>query len=205
MSSNVKFIKTHEIDLDNVNIRRAHEGDEEGVYKIACTVTEGERDSYQGFLIDDYHKYPDYYIDLFKDRIRNLRYFYVAELGGRIIGFSLAYKKEMWIRYNPTWIEDIHWHPSFDRSLLDDFILIDKTAIDAEYTGEGIGSKIYRRIIEDMRENDIHYIFSETVVNPLPNFASLAFRQKQNYVMAGFRYEEHKGVIYSDMVYYKKI
>ncbi len=205
MSSNVKFVKDHEIDLSKISVRRAQEGDEEGVYKIACSVSERERDSYQGFLIDDYPVDPGYYIDLFADRIKNLKYFYVAELNGKIIGFSLAYKKEMWIRYNPDWIDNINWHPSFDMSLLDDFVLIDKTAIEAEYTGEGIGSKIYRRIIEDMRENDIHYIFSETVVNPIPNFASLAFRQKQNYIMAGFRYEEHKGAIYSDMIFYKKI
>ena len=205
MNSNVKFVKEHDINLDKINIRRAHKGDEIGVYKIACSVTEGGRDSYQGFLIDDFHLYPDYYIDQYKDRIENLRYFYVAELNGEIVGFSLAYKKEMWLKYNPTWIEDIYWHPSFEMSHLDDFILIDKTAIEAKHTGKGIGSKIYRRIIEDMKENDIHYIFSETVVNPLPNFASLAFRQKQNYIMAGFRYEEHRGTIYSDMIFYKKV
>ncbi|MGM0396175.1 MAG: N-acetyltransferase family protein [Bacillota bacterium] len=205
MSSNVKFVKTHDLDLNKINVRRARKGDEEGVYRIACSVTEKERDSYQGFLIDDYPKDPEYYIEMFRDRIRNLRYFYVAELNDIIIGFSLAYKKDMWLKYNPKWIYDIHWHPTFDQSLLEDFVLTDKTAIEAEYTGEGIGSKIYRRLIEDMQKNKIHYIFAETVVNPLPNFASLAFRQKQNYIMAGFRYEEHKGVIYSDMVFYKKI
>lgn len=205
MSSNVKFVKVHDVDLEKVVVRKAHEGDEKGIYKIACSVSEGERDSYQGFLIDDYPSDPDYYMEMFRDRINNLNYFYVAELEGRIIGFSLAYMKETWIRYYPTWMEEVYWHPTFDKSILDNFVLIDKTAIHKEYTGEGIGSKIYRSLIEEMKKNKIHYIFSETVVNPIPNFASLAFRKKQNYIIAGLRYEHRRGEIYTDMIFYKKI
>lgn len=205
MKSHVKFIKDPNFNIKNIEVRRARPGDEEGVYKIACSVSKGKRDSYEGFLIDDYPLDPEYYIDLFRDRIENLTYFYVAELDGKIIGFSLSYKKEMWLKYNPDWIESIIWHPEFDISLSEKFVIIDKTAIDAGHTGEGIGSLIYKRIMDDMRENGIDYIFSETVVHPIPNFASLAFRQKQNYILAGMRYEAYKGTIYTDLIYYKKI
>lgn len=205
MKSHIEFIKDPNFNIENVNVRRAKLGDEEGVYKIACSVSEGIRDPYEGFLIDDYPLDPEYYIDMFRDRIENLTYFYVAELQNKIIGFSLSYKKETWLKYNPDWIESISWHPEFDKSLSDNFVIIDKTAVHADHTGEGIGSLIYKRIIEDMRNNGIDYIFSETVLTPIPNFASLAFRQKQNYILAGTRYEYHKGKIYTDLVYYKKI
>ncbi|MDY0235642.1 MAG: GNAT family N-acetyltransferase [Gudongella sp.] len=205
MKTHIKFIKDPNFHIDNVEVRRARLGDEEGVYRIACSVSEGERDSYEGFLIDDYPLDRDYYISMFRDRIEHLTYFYVAIAGDKIIGFSLAYKKEMWLKYNPDWIESISWHPEFDKSLSDSFVIIDKTAVEAEHTGEGIGSLIYKKIIQDMRSNGIDYIFSETVLNPIPNFASLAFRQKQNYILAGTRYEYHKGKIYTDLVYYKKI
>lgn len=205
MKSHVEFIKDPNFNIEGVKVRRARLGDEEGVYKIACSASEGVRDSYEGFLIDDYHLDREHYINLFRDRIENLTYFYVAELEDRIIGFSLGYRKEMWLKYNPNWIEDVKWHPEFDRSFTDNFVIIDKTAVEAEHIGEGIGSLIYKKIIEDMRESGIHYIFSETVAHPIPNFASFAFRQKQNYILAGMRYELYKGKFYTDLVYYKKI
>lgn len=205
MNSHVVFIRDPDLDINKVNVRRASPGDEHGIYRVAVSVSDKKKDSYQGFLMDDYASDPDYYIDMFRDRIDNLKYFYVAELDGRIIGFSLAYKKEMWLLYHEEWLDDIHWHPSFDMEILDDFVMIDKTAIEAEHTGEGIGSLLYKSIISDMRENNIHYILSETIVNPIPNFASLAFRQKQDYILAGVRFEEYKGDIFTDLIYYKRI
>jgi GNAT superfamily N-acetyltransferase len=200
-----KKIKTEEdLDIGRIQVRKAVLGDEEGIYSVACSVS-GQKDSYQGFLMDDYPSDPEYYLKLFRDRIENLEYFFVATINSKIIGFSLSYKKSMWLRYYPDWVEKINWHPTFDKSFLEDFVLIDKTAIFAEHTGEGIGSLIYEEIIKQMRSHDIHYIFSETLVDPVPNFASLSFRKKQKYHLAGMRYEEHKGTIYTDLVYWKKI
>lgn len=201
-----KKIKTEEdIDIGRIHIRKARIGDEDGIYRVACSVSEGDRDSYLGFLMDDYPSDPDYYLDLFRKRIENLEYFFVATSNGNIIGFSLSYKKSVWLKYYPDWIESINWHPEFDRGYLDDFVLIDKTAIIAEHTGKGIGSLIYEEIIKQMRSHGIHHIFSETLVDPVPNFASLSFRKKQRYKLAGMRYEEHKGIMYTDLIYWKKI
>jgi GNAT superfamily N-acetyltransferase len=201
-----KKIKTEkELDIGRISVRKAKSGDEEGIYNIACSVSEGVRDSYKGFLMDDYPSEPDYYLSLFKNRIENLEYFFVAVLNGKIVGFSLAYKKRMWLKYYPDWLETINWHPTFDTRLLEDFVLIDKTAIIAEHTGEGVGSLLYDEIIKQMRSHGIHHIFSETLVDPVPNFASLSFRKKQRYQLAGMRYEEHKGIMYTDLIYWKKI
>lgn len=200
-----KKIKTEEdFDIGRIQIRKAKPGDEDGVYRVACSVS-GQKDSYKGFLMDDYPSDPEYYLKFFRDRIENLEYFFVATMNGDIVGFSLSYKKSMWLKYYPDWVENINWHPSFDKSFLDDFVLIDKTAIVAEHTGEGIGSLIYEEIIKQMRSQEIHYIFSETLVDPVPNFASLSFRKKQNYHLAGMRYEKYKGTMYTDLVYWKKI
>jgi len=46
---------------------------------------------------------------------------------------------------------------------------------------------------------------AETIISPIPNFASLAFRKKQNYFLAGVRYEPYLGEMYTDLIYYKDI
>jgi predicted GNAT superfamily acetyltransferase len=87
----------------------------------------------------------------------------------------------------------------------ENFVLVDKTAIRADLTSRGIGSRLYMRLIRDVRTRGIHDLFGETVVDPVPNFASLAFRKKQNYTLAGVHYERYYGKIVTDLVYHRSV
>ncbi|MDX9918026.1 MAG: GNAT family N-acetyltransferase [Gudongella sp.] len=192
-------------DLGPITVRKARLGDEKGVYEVACSVSCGKKDSHKGFLMDNYSEDPQYYLEYFRDRIKNLNYFFVAEMYGRIVGFTLSYRKSMWVRYNPEWIRSIKWHPAFKKRYLEDFVLIDKIAVSADYTGEGIGGMIENKLKRQMKAQGVRHILSETLVDPTPNLASISFREKQDYRIAGMRYEEYKGEYYTDLVYWKKI
>ncbi len=193
-----------------IEVRRVQEEDVNSIFQIAASVGTGEKDSSQGFLVDDYSSDPEYYKDKFKELSKRLDHFYVAEnvtskRRKQIVGFLIGYTKEQWLEDNPTWIEDVHWHPSFDQHRLNNFLVIDKTAIQSYLTGHGIGSELYKRLITDIRVKNIETILAETIISPTPNFASLAFRKKQDYHLAGVRYENYSGDTYTDLVYYKDI
>lgn len=198
---------THSLDkkalLQRITVRKAEPGDVKDIYKIAASVGQRNKVSEQGFLIDDYKSNPLGYMKMFLSRIRELDYFYVACLH-KPVAFLMAYTKDQWLRYNPKWIENIYWKPDFDIRKTDSFILIDKTAVYSGMTGMGIGSRLYKRLIKDMTLNGISNIFAETVIDPVPNFASLQFRRKQKYRLAGMRYEEYQGRIITDLIYYKQ-
>ncbi len=186
-----------------VDVRKAVPKDCHEVYQIASTVGKNKKISENGFLVDDYTSNPRYYQAKLLENIFELDYFYVAEIGGKMVGFLIAYTKDQWLKYNPSWLEDIHWHPEFDTQKTNDFIVIDKTAIHSSLTGKGIGSRLYVKLIDDIKRNGIYNIFAETIINPVPNFASLAFRKKQHYNLAGVRYEEYNDQILTDLVYHK--
>jgi len=190
--------------LKNVHVRKAKPGDVNEIYKIATSVGQKDKHSEQGFLIDNYKSNPSKYKEIFLSCIFELDYFYVAS-DYRPIAFLMAYTKEQWLEYNPGWMEDIYWKPDFDMDRTKNFILIDKTAVSASMTGMGIGSKLYKRLIRDMAVNGIRDIFAETVIDPVPNMASLAFREKQNYQLAGVRYEDYQGTTITDLIYYKQV
>ncbi len=188
-----------------VDVRKAIPKDCLEVYQIAATVGKNKKVAEHGFLVDDYTSNPKHFQSKLLQNIFELDYFYVAEIGGRMVGFLIAYTRDQWLKYNPSWLEDIHWHPQFDTEKTDDFIVVDKTAIHSSLTGKGIGSKLYVSLIHDIKINGIHNIFAETIINPVPNFASLSFRKKQDYSLAGVRYEEYNDQILTDLVYYKTV
>jgi predicted GNAT superfamily acetyltransferase len=188
-----------------VFVRRASISDVDQIYDIACSVGKTRKDSYQGFLIDDYKADPEYYKAKFKGAVFELNHFYVAERSDVLLGFLMAYTKKQWLAKNPGWIEEIHWHPEFDMKKTENFVLVDKTAIRADLTSRGIGSRLYRKLIRDVRAREVHNLFGETVVDPVPNFASLAFRKKQNYTLAGVHYEDYNGRIVTDLVYHRSV
>ncbi len=188
-----------------VFIRRASIGDVNQIFDIACSVGKTRKDSYQGFLIDDYKSDPDTYKAMFKRAIHELNHFYVAERSDVLLGFLMAYTKKQWLAKYPGWIEEIHWHPDFDMKKTENFILVDKTAIRAGMTSRGIGSRLYMRLIRDARARGVSNMFGETVVDPVPNFASMAFRKKQNYTLAGVHYETYNGRIVTDLVYHRSV
>ncbi|SFH94121.1 hypothetical protein SAMN05192551_104245 [Tindallia magadiensis] len=193
-----------------IEVRRVSESDINAVFQIAASVGTGQKDSSQGFLVDNYSSDPAYYKEKFSELAKRLDHFYVAEnVTGKnrsqIVGFLIGYTKSQWLEDNPTWLEDVHWHPSFDQERLKDFIVVDKTAIQSYLTGHGIGSELYKRLIKDIRQKNIETMLAETIISPTPNFASLAFRKKQHYHLAGVRYEDYIGETYTDLIYYKDI
>lgn len=183
-------------------VRKAEASDVNAIFDVAASVGTSEKIAEQGFLVDDYLLKPTYYKKKFRNLIENLDHFYVAEYD-KIYGFMIAYTREEWLRDNPDWLYDIFWNPDFDKSWTEKFIVVDKTAVYADLTGMGIGSLIYKRLLDDLRVEDIGHIFAETIISPQPNFASLQFRKKQEYNLAGVRYEKYNNILYTDLIYHK--
>ncbi|SET75570.1 Acetyltransferase (GNAT) family protein [Natronincola peptidivorans] len=190
-----------------LKVRKAQPKDVQGIYNVAYTVGKSKKDSTQGFLMDDYSSDPKYFQKKILENILKLEHFYIAEtINNKVVGFLMAYTKDLWLEHDPNWIKEVNWHPSFDMKRLDNFVVIDKTAIYAPLTGRGIGSRLYKSLISDILSKGIHNIFAETIINPVPNFASLSFREKQNYILAGTRYyEAYKDTVYTDLIYYKSV
>lgn len=188
-----------------VTVRKASPRDLDAVLEIASTVGTERKDSGQGFLVDDYLNDRGNVRKKMRNALNGLEHFYMAEIGGEPVGFLMAYRKEEWLSDNPGWIEAVNWHPGFRKSLLKNFAVVDKTAIRSDLTGRGIGSELYVRLIEDLKDHSIKTVLAETIIDPVPNFASLNFRKKQKYQMAGMRYEFYNSRIYTDLVYYKQI
>lgn len=199
---NVESISEEIIALTRV--RNANHDDIDGIMDVACSVGNSNKISGMGFLVDDYTKDYNHFRRLFLQLIMELDHFYVIE-NTEIIGFLIAYTKEQWLYYTKEWLDSVIWDPEFHIKKLDDFVLIDKTAILSGMTGKGLGSMLYKTLISDVRKNDVHNLFAETLISPKPNFASLEFRIKQDYKLAGVRFEHYKGVRYTDLVYNKQI
>ena len=187
-----------------LKVRRASKKDVDAIYEVACSVGTSEKVAEQGFLVDDYQSDPVYYKRKIKKSIERLEHFYVAEYD-KIYGFMIAYNKNEWIEDNPSWMQDTFWKPDFDMSKTEDFVVVDKTAIRADLTGIGIGSLIYEKLLEDLNRKQIENIFAETIISPQPNFASLNFRNKQRYNLAGVRYEFYNDMTYTDLIYHKSV
>lgn len=191
--------------LKLIKVRKASVEDIDGIMNVAMSVGKGKSESYHGFLMDNYKKNKNYFRKLFLEKIRKLKFFYVAEKNGKILGFLIGCSKEEWLLENPNWIKDVSWNPEFDMKKTKHFVLSDKLAILASQTGRGIGSKIYKRFLKDSYESGYKHLFSETIIDPVPNFASLSFRKKQSYELSGIRYENYQGNVYTDLIYYKPI
>lgn len=196
--------KKVQINNNLIKIRKALPKDVDEIYDIACSVGTKSKDSTKGFLMDNYVSNPNKYKKLFLNKIKELDYFYIAE-SNVTLGFLMAYTKKHWLKHNANWLDDIYWSPDFDKSKINNFVVIDKTAILAGQTGKGIGSKLYKNLLADINTANINNIFAETIINPTPNFASLAFRKKQRYMLAGVRYERYQKKLYTDLIYYKSV
>jgi len=190
---------------DSIRVRKAIPEDVNEIYRIAATVGQKNKDADLGFLIDDYKSDPLRYKEMFLSRIFELEHFYVAYTSQKPVAFLMAYSKADWLRYNPGWLDEIYWHPGFDKKHTKKFVLVDKTAVLSGLTGLGIGSKLYEKLIADITAKGIKNIFAETIISPVPNFASLQFRRKQRYQLAGVRYEEYNGEILTDLIYHKRV
>jgi len=188
----------------SVRVRKARSDDAEDILRVALSVGNQWKNPHLGFLLADYSINPDVHRRLISQKIRELDHFYVAE-SRRVCGFLMAYHRDHWLSLNPGWLAETHWKPGFDLKKTRDFILIDKTAVMAGMTGQGIGSSLYAALFRDIAMEGVEDIFAETVVAPHPNFASLEFRRKQRYELAGVRFETIDGVVHTTLVYHRKV
>ena len=191
--------------LHLIKIRKAKIEDIDGIINVASSVGKGKNESYNGFLMDNYMDNKLHFKKVFQEKIQKLEFFYVAEKQKKVIGFLIGDTKDGWLMDNPNWIEEVSWNPNFDFEKTKKFVLLDKIAVLANYTGRGIGSKIYKRFMNDMNTLGYKNLFSETIIDPTPNFASLSFGKKQSYELAGMRYEKYDGNSYADLIYYKQV
>jgi len=190
--------------INGIKVKKADKNDIKGIFKVAASVGNREKDSYSGFLMDNYQSNPDRFINLFERMVIELDYFYVA-VEDEILGFLMAFTKEQWLVEHPKWIEDVFWSPEFEFKKTDSFAFVDKIAIMRGCGGKGVGSAMYKRFISDLKARGVEGVFSETIIYPIPNFASLSFRKKQKHMLAGIRYEAFDGKTIADGVYYKPV
>lgn len=206
MRRNKTKFKTESRDASEYTVEKATPADVGGIMAVAIAAGKAHKDSEAGFLMDDYAADEAEHTEEFRLAAGRSRFFYVIkDRQGRVLGFLLAHGRERWLRKEPRWIDDIHWRPDFDQRALDNFVLLEKIAVDAELRGTGLGSVMFRRFRADANAAGIHDMFSETIIGPRPNFAALSFALKQKYALAGIRYEEYDGRIITDAVYHKKL
>ncbi|MCD5410159.1 MAG: GNAT family N-acetyltransferase [Clostridiales bacterium] len=192
---------------DSIKVSKAQPNDLQEIYQIACSVGQNKKVPTKGFLMDDYSSDPKFYQAKLLRNIFELKCFYVArsKTQDKILGFLMLNTREEWLSNNPGWIEEVYWNPRFDMSKTDNFVFVDKTAIYAPYIGRGIGSVLFLNMIEESKKRGVNGVFAETIVGPEPNLASLAFKAKQKYVVAGMRYELHEEKDLTTLVHYKAI
>jgi len=186
-------------------IRRATIEDLDAIMSILKSIGHASKDPAQGFLMADYTKNEETHRQKYAHLLDTLTYTYVYVNNEEVESFLIAYTMDQWIKEVPNWLEDTNWHPNFDKSSLDSAILIYQTAMYPHLTGKGIGSKIYLTLFKDLEKDGITNMFAETVVAPIPNFASLNFRIKQSYELVGMRYELFEGTVYTTLIYCKNL
>lgn len=200
-------IKT--INLDNMVVRKAEEKDIEGIFHVASSVGKKEQDPMQGFLMDDYGSDPEAYKDKLKRALEISDYFYVAEYieddYRAILGFTFGLPKEVWLRENPDWLEDCYFRPDFDEGCLEKFMMLDKIAVLDRFKRQGIGGRLSKRLVKDMKEDGIFDIFEEVIIAPIPNLPSVLFKTKRRFKLASIRYEWHEGKVLTTLVYHRKL
>ncbi|MDX9872073.1 MAG: GNAT family N-acetyltransferase [Clostridia bacterium] len=186
-------------------IRKASRQDLDGIVSILKSIGHAVKDPAQGFLMADYTKDEALYRQKYAQDLSLSPYAYVYDNNDKIEAFLLAYPLEYWLKKEPDWLEAVYWHPQFDKDLLKTSVLIYQTAMYPQLTGKGIGSQIYQQLLPDLQQNGITTMLAETVIAPIPNLASLNFRIKQKYDLAGMRYETFENTVYTTLVYSKDL
>lgn len=190
--------------VDELVVERATEADLRGIMKVASSVGNGSNSSKQGFLMDNYQTNTDKFREKFRKDIRDSKMFYVIKNRNIVVGFLLAYTKKQWLSMEPNWIFDTKWKDNFNKKNLNNFVILEKIAVRSHLTGKGVGSQLFKRFRRDAIKHGISHMFSETILSPKPNFASMEFAMKQNYSLAGIRYEEHNKKILTTIIYHRK-
>ena len=200
-------IKT--INIDDIEVRKATESDIEGIFNVAASVGQKRKDPLQGYLMDDYTSNPELHKVKLLKVLNEADHFYIAEdvieESRRVVGFMIAYSKNKWLKNNSDWLVKNHFRPDFNSNNLENYIMLDKIAVLASLNRQGVGSKLYKRLIKVMREEKVYDIFEEVIISPTPNLPSVLFKTKRGLKLASVRYEEHVGKILTTLVYHRRI
>mgnify|MGYP001348807159 CR=1 FL=1 len=201
-------IRARVIDLntaDDLNVCLATEDDIDGIIKVASSVGKNKHDHKQGFLMDNYLKNKEKHAKKFQNDIDRSKLFFVVKKRDKILGFLLAYTKEQWLDIEPNWIFDTKWKDDFNKDTLKKFVILEKIAVKSNLTGNGIGSELFKKFRKEALNLGITNMFSETILAPKPNFASMEFAMKQKYKLAGIRYENFHEKLYTTIIYHRKL
>lgn len=205
MENNSSFIKVKDSNtLDNLEVCKANKEDIDGIIKVASSVGKEKNNSNKGFLMEDYSKNHNKHVRKFEKDIENSKFFYVIKRNGRVLGFLLGYRKNTWLDMEPLWLFDTKWKGDFNKKSLSKFIILEKIAIRSKMTGQGLGSELFKQFRQDALKQGIKNMFSETILSPKPNYASMEFAMKQKYKLAGIRYEDFKEDLLTTIIYHKK-
>ncbi len=102
-------------------------------------------------------------------------YVKVALVDGKIAGFILAMKEGgRYQNENYSWFSERYGT----------FLYVDRVAVSPEYIGQGVGSVLYRDLLEFAKANNIANIVCEINIIP-PNEQSVAFHKKFGFAEVG--------------------
>lgn len=151
----------------DILVRPAKSSDIDAVARIA-----GERDldlaakdeaESRGFLVSRFSK------DDYRELLERADAFYVAVSDGDVVGFVVAYGRD---RVSPDEAINVELGAYYD-----DFTVIKQVATSAERTGEGVGTKLYQRVLD--RRPDIPVVAS--LVSDPENRASMALHRNMGF------------------------
>lgn len=206
MNSKNNFAKVVDFNVsEDFNICKAKKSDVEDIIKIAASVGKSVNNSKQGYLLANYSKDTIRHMKKFEKDIEISKFFYVIKRRNNVLGFLLAYQKDKWLDIEPHWVFNTNWKDDFNKNALKKFVILEKIAVKADLTGQGIGSELFKRFRQDALTSGIKNMFSETVLSPKPNFASMEFAMKQRYKLAGIRYENFNEELLTTIVYHRKL
>lgn len=200
--TNVKnFISDETADL---TVSSARTNDINGILEVAASVGNGDKDHLQGFLMHNYQENEQEHYKNFEENINKTDFFFVVKLGNLVLGFLLAYNRKQWLDQEPDWLRSTNWKDDFEKNSLRRFLILEKIAVRSNLTGQGIGTLLFDKYKEEAEKRGIKHMFSETILAPEPNFASMEFALKQDYELAGVRYEDFEDNIFTTIVYHKE-
>lgn len=206
MNSKNNFAKIVDFDIsDGFEVTKAKKSDIDGIIQVAASVGKAKNNSKQGYLMDNYTENKKKHIAKFEKDIENSKFFYVVKRRNNVVGFLLAYQKNQWLDIEPHWIFSTNWKGDFNKHALKNFVILEKIAVKSNLTGKGIGSELFKKFRQDALSSGIKHMFSETVLSPRPNYASMEFAMKQRYKLAGIRYEDFNDNLLTTIIYHRKL
>ena len=151
----------------DVSIRPAHQDDLLEVARIGSSL---DRDALEdaesvrtGFLVSHFT------LEQYADLLVRSDFFYVAEAEGEVVGFVIAYGNDR--------IQPDEWLNLRMLEYFPNVTVIKQVAVDARYSGRGIGSRLYETVVDRNRQTPV---IAAVVAEP-ENRASMALHRKAGF------------------------